>query len=432
MLRLQQKQLGEGQSLTLCVILVCLSCVTSGLAVLPVARRARYDSNIERVECLEDTRTDILDGIKNWILSLSTPTSDFTIDPDCRILWLNGLAGTGKTTIAYTIAKWCDETEKMLAASFFCSRSDADCNDPGKIFTTIAFQLAGFHPPYKKVLADVLRRSPDIVNAAPPHHLEDLIVKPLHDLPNESKLPSCGIVIDALDECRDPKIVFSILLMLLRFSDKLPSLRFLVTSRPEDHISRSFNSQIYGGASHRFPLHGVPLGRVERDINRYLQVRLSPEHMELQVPAWWPDQQAIRHLTVGAHGLFIYAATCVRFISSGDPPSQMKLLTGSGPSDSSPRLLDDLYQTVLEIAISNLSNSDIESLRFILGSIVLAREPLSPTVLATLLGLETYQVLNVLRGLHAVLAIPRQHDPPDATIQIIHPTFIHHHMGLSI
>ena len=73
----------------------------------------------------------ILDEIQSW-------THDFTKSP---VYWLNGLAGTGKSTIEQTIA------EKLFAggrlrASFFCSRDFKDRSDLKFILRTLMVQLA--------------------------------------------------------------------------------------------------------------------------------------------------------------------------------------------------------------------------------------------------------------------------------------------------
>ena len=46
-------------------------------------------------------------------------------EQDQRVFWLNGLAGTGKSTIVQTFAESCF-ADGNLGASFFCSR---DYND---------------------------------------------------------------------------------------------------------------------------------------------------------------------------------------------------------------------------------------------------------------------------------------------------------------
>ena len=102
------------------------------LAKLPQADGAAFDSYRWRHEpqCLPDTRVDLLREITEW-----SETGD-----KC-IFWLNGMAGTGKSTIARSIARKLD-SQKRLGASFFFSRGEGDLAEATKFFSTLAFQLA--------------------------------------------------------------------------------------------------------------------------------------------------------------------------------------------------------------------------------------------------------------------------------------------------
>ena len=55
------------------------------------------------------------------------------------------MAGTGKSTIARTVAHIYNE-QKQLGASFFFSRDVGDLSDAGMFFTSIAVQLAKRSP----------------------------------------------------------------------------------------------------------------------------------------------------------------------------------------------------------------------------------------------------------------------------------------------
>ena len=84
-----------------------------------------------RQGCLKGTRKGVLEEIENWL----------TGDQAQHVFWLNGLAGTGKSTIAQTFAETTFADGK-LGASFFCSRDFADRSNLHMIFPTLAFQLA--------------------------------------------------------------------------------------------------------------------------------------------------------------------------------------------------------------------------------------------------------------------------------------------------
>jgi hypothetical protein len=192
--------------------------------------------------------------------------TDVTTDKS-RIFWINGSAGTGKTTIAFTIAEVCKERE-ILGASFFCSRDDAECSNPNLIFSTVAYQLGQFFPPFNAEVTQALKLNPDIGNAAVPYQLQELIVKPLRAVRNS--FPSCVIVLDALDECKDSGTTSVILSSLSRHVAELSPLKILLTSRPERNITQAFKPGELGPLTRRLILHEVALDVVQNDIEQYL------------------------------------------------------------------------------------------------------------------------------------------------------------------
>ncbi|KAF8227193.1 hypothetical protein L208DRAFT_1496332 [Tricholoma matsutake] len=52
---------------------------------------------------------------------------------DTSIYWLNGMAGTGKTTIVFTFSQILDNIQ-VLGASFFCSHLDTNSSDATSFF----------------------------------------------------------------------------------------------------------------------------------------------------------------------------------------------------------------------------------------------------------------------------------------------------------
>ena len=111
-----------------------------------------------------------------------------------RVFWLNGLAGTGKPTIAQTFAETTFADGK-LGASFFCSRDFEDRSNLHMIFSTLAFQLACQYPRFRKELLQVLKECPDVGHESLCSQMEKLLV----GLLKVTAIPTL-IVIDALNE----------------------------------------------------------------------------------------------------------------------------------------------------------------------------------------------------------------------------------------
>src|SRR3954452_4674724 len=98
---------------------------------------ALYDAyGLEHRACHRGTRRELLEMIDRWA---EHPTSR-------SIFWLNGMAGTGKSTISYTVAKRLNQDKPTghakLGASFFFKRGEGDRGSAAFLFPTIIRQLA--------------------------------------------------------------------------------------------------------------------------------------------------------------------------------------------------------------------------------------------------------------------------------------------------
>ncbi|CAE6534658.1 unnamed protein product, partial [Rhizoctonia solani] len=97
--------------------------ISSRVSRLPSSSSACYNSRageeLKRRGCTPGTRIDVLANLLSWVDGASN---------NGGVYWLNGMAGTGKTTIAYSVCKELDSGLE-LAASFFCSRLREECRD---------------------------------------------------------------------------------------------------------------------------------------------------------------------------------------------------------------------------------------------------------------------------------------------------------------
>ena len=100
---------------------------------------------------MKGTRNDVLLQLESWLND----------EQDKRVFWLNGLAGTGKSTIAQTFAET-TFTDGILGASFFCSRYYEDRSNLQTIFPTLAFQLACRYLHFREKLLPILTASPGV------------------------------------------------------------------------------------------------------------------------------------------------------------------------------------------------------------------------------------------------------------------------------
>jgi len=244
---------------------------------------------------------------------------------DRNVFWLNGLAGTGKSTIAQSFSEAVAK-EGLLGASFFCSRDYLDRRELKNIFPTLAYQLACHYPHFQTHIISIIKSDPTLAHTSLISQLENLLVNPL----SRTNI-SCVIVIDALDECIDNEPSSAILSVLGQFVKQLSLVKFFITGRPEPRIRTGFRLPLLQPITQIFLLHEVDLTSVNKDIQLYLTQRLTTiaaQRSGLRLPNPWPHGSEIKALTKKSSGLFIFAATMVRFIGSGhhEPNQRLQLL----------------------------------------------------------------------------------------------------------
>ncbi|GAB1525253.1 hypothetical protein RhiTH_008411 [Rhizoctonia solani] len=165
----------------------------SRLAGLSPVDSAVYNSllshDVNRRACTQNTWLNILLKLNQWSLDQTKP----------NMFWMNGMAGTGKTTIAYTFAQSL-KARGALGASFFCTRISDKCQDVGRIIPTIAHQLALYLPSFRLALLQVLKQEPNIKAQSIDSQCERLIKEPLSKVKN-GMIKGLVVVIDALDKC---------------------------------------------------------------------------------------------------------------------------------------------------------------------------------------------------------------------------------------
>ena len=374
------------------------------------ARGAAYKHGNRR-GCLRGTRETILDEIESW-------TRDFDKSP---VFWLNGLAGTGKSTIAQTIAERMF-AEGLLGASFFCSRDFKDRSDLHFIFPTLAFQLAHKYPDFRTHLVSLLQSNPDVVDESLYSQMEMLIVEPL-----QSADISTIIVIDALDECKDDEPSSAILSVLGRFVKKVPEVKFFVTGRPEPRIKTGFRLPLLADATDVFVLHDVHPSLINEDIQLFLKHELSELAQKHQLEGW-PTDESVTLLCQRAGGLFVYAVATIKYLDKRFylPDRQLDtIITFPDNTDYEGKTtLDSLYLWILEESFSIDDPVIYSKVRSVIGAVVLLVNPLPPSEIANLVDLETREVFPILTSVQSLLVLDEDPNQPVKSFHKSFPDFI--------
>ena len=278
-----------------------------------------------------NTSLAILANIMKWI--------KWEGDLNAFTMWVYGPAGAGKSAIAQTIAEMCEQ-EMILLASFFFSRNDPSRSNVNSLIATLAYQITLNLPDVLEAILSAIEHDPLIFSKSFAVQMETLIVAPLQPLakagyfndPHARRI----VIIDGLDECYDTKVQQNILQVLANAQQqhRLP-LVILVASRPEQHISLTFNTEPLLSITSRLALDETYLP--DEDIKLFLTDKFqeikSTHRLRAYIPSQWPLPDVIEQLVRKSSGQFIYASTIIRYVSSvrHRPVDRLDIVLGLRP-----------------------------------------------------------------------------------------------------
>ncbi|KDQ54630.1 hypothetical protein JAAARDRAFT_696886, partial [Jaapia argillacea MUCL 33604] len=356
--------------------------------------------------CLPGSRQEILEEIIDWVNSASEDSTQ------SRVFLITGIAGSGKSAIAHTIARHFSD-QKRLGSSLFFKRDITE--RPETLFGTIARDLADSDPEFRSKLLGVVRGSRSLIQTTSVlRQFRSFILEPTKDL---RMVGPVVIVIDALDECKDYKGILDILATQL---DTLPqNLRIVVTARAEYAICSKFEKSLYTRHQH---MEEIPPRSTSEDILSFVDSQLLNdtdvvESLERQ----WPKGQWRTELVSKADQLFQWAATACRFIQQDgigtDPARRFEIITSGGS------VLNHLYLEVLLHSFPWLDEEFLDLFQSIMGTVVVIRTPLTIRSLDALLhpGTINYSsARNILRPLGSLFSGASSDTLP---VQVLHTSF---------
>ncbi|KAB8236407.1 purine and uridine phosphorylase [Aspergillus alliaceus] len=391
---------------------------TLELRELKIAQGAAFDSyENQHEQCLPGTRVELLRGLEEWSI----------LQGGKYIFWLNGKAGTGKSTISRTVASRLSE-KGLLGASFFFKRGEEDQGSARKLFPTLIAQLVNSIPQLRPCIQKAIKDDPQISEKVLSEQFKKLLLQPLLDMDHGlTTTVTRVIVIDALDECEQETDIQLILKLLPQVKESsIFQLRFLLTSRPELPIRLGF--QGIADVHQDLILHEIPMGIIERDISLFLQHRIHEVKKKLikrrcELPPDWPGNQHIATLVTMSVPLFIFAATVCRILEDPQwhPADSLKEILSHQNDKSN---LDGTYLPVLNRLLVNQNGTRklklIREYQMLIGIILILKTPLPASSLSRLADIPKESISIRLDLLHSVLSVPDDETKP---VRLFHLSF---------
>lgn len=357
----------------------------------------------KRIKCLPNTRIDVRKSIIDWVNDSSSQQNVF---------WLYALAGAGKSTLSTTIAETFRGL-RILGAFLSFDRSSTERSDPNMVVRTLAFQLCTNHPRVRKLICAAIDTNPDISQSTLAEQFEKLLIVPLSNSEWEAK--PLVLILDALDECGTAGERKGLLDVFTDNSRQLPApIRIIITSRPDSDICDTFKSHEHIIA---YELN-ITSQANSNDILKYFQHSFSQirvKNPRLPLDMDWPGEEVLSQLVKRASGLFAWASTASKFVDAHDPKKRLNVILTGETTSGAEAALDALYKTALEVVGSWNDEDFITDFREVMGTILVAAQPLSVVAIDQLLQLPRPSIHTIFK-LGCVIQ-------QSSTIRVLHPSF---------
>ena len=386
---------------------------------------------------------------REWLVGQVNALLD---DPDCRIVVLTGGAGMGKSAFAAHLAATHPHWPR-----YFIRRDSRELLSPGDAKTfllTVGGQLATLYPdlfkpdrleivvrqrigelkaggeavavrikelqasPFYRVAIRAEQEVQRVAGKATGVEIGRLVAEPrqmsvqdlqclglldpaqlLYQTNPEARIV---VVVDALDELRYSPAEEDLLRALCEMPDMPSNLRFVVTSRREKFLDR-----LLGRSDARELLLAARGKENRQDLRNYAEANLPNGRLE---PALARENRTraslIENLLGKADGNFLYLRSVLRAIEQGlAVPAKMYQVHYLVGEDRLPDDLDALYDYFLASIVEWVKKSGFgdaawrQYLRPMLGTLAVAREPLSEEQLGDYTGLHSEDLGDLLREL---------------------------------
>ncbi|KAF8642043.1 hypothetical protein AX16_009719 [Volvariella volvacea WC 439] len=360
-------------------------------------------------ECHPDTRREITHDITSWVTNTETMGN--------KILWLRGAVGTGKTTLARTVASSLDRMG-LLVGDFFFFRADKLRNHTLNVIPTLAYRMSMRVPQFGAVVERSIAQNASILNAPLKEQWEALILRPLAE--SSSFYHFTGrplIVIDGIDECSSVEDQDTLLSYVSILAHQSP-FTFLLSSRPDPHLDAAIYSIMQNQPQmFRSPITLGDTDDARRDIETVVRDELS-----LGSPAPEFVTEVVDLISWYSAGQFSYAIQAASYLRRALPcasPLTRDFLVSPSAQKSVFSTLDEQYNSILRRVINTLSDQGVTALRLALFHLSNIRSD-SIEVISALWGQDVQLLQSVLSLLPSVLLIPSS---GTVDVKIHHPSF---------
>ena len=331
---------------------------------------------------IENNKDELLDDAYKWILrtreyAAFTNWSDDESDlSPCRLLWIKGHAGTGKTMLLIGIIRDLSDQPFVLAPNlsyFFCQGTDTTLNNATATLRSLIWLLLVQQPHLISHLREKYKDSgPDLFKDRNAFYA---LSEAFQSMLKDPRLSPVYFVVDALDECDQTKPGLEELIQLISTSFTLSDkVKWLVSSRPVVSVHAKLKNRDTSKT-----LVELDAQSLEGPVNAYINHKLSTlkENDGYDEDTLAKVSNEIRQRAMNT---FLWVALVFKELDSVDGSYAVEIIEKIPPG------LSELYDHMMT-RIENGKMRDPQYCKNVLVATSLAYRPLSLSELAVLAGL---------------------------------------------
>ncbi|KAI0435821.1 hypothetical protein F4803DRAFT_573640 [Xylaria telfairii] len=334
----------------------------------------------DNMKTIMDNKEELLADVSKWIFG-TTEYSTFmnwrdeaSDTPMCRLLWVSGPAGTGKTMLLMGIVRKLESQFSSLSprlSYFFCQGTNKTLNNATAILRSLIWLLLFQQPKLiEHILPDHDLKGRALFENQDAFHALGSIFE---DMLKDPSLSPVYFIVDALDECDQQGLapLLRLISKSLTLSDKV---KWVISSRPDVNIRMDIQHELREFDSSK-AIVKIDSGILEQPVNIYIDYKLS----DLRRLPGYNNKNVLDDISTEvrqrANNTFLWVALALKELSK--VPAYKAAVT----IKSMPRGLSELYDRMMD-KIKNL-----QECKDVLIAVSLALRPLSLPELAVVAGL---------------------------------------------
>jgi hypothetical protein len=324
-------------------------------------RDIRHTDPRDDKQRIEDTKGGLLADSYRWVLD-NTAFQQWRQEPNSRLLWVKGDPGKGKTMLLCGLINDLQSSTSRteLLSYFFCQATDARINSATGVIRGLLYMLVDQQPS----LMSHIRRKYDCAGKT---LFEDAnawvaLSEIFTSMTQDRELKTTYLVVDALDECVVdlPKLLD----LIVRTSTLSPRIKWLVSSRNENHIEEKLKSV---GDEAKLSLElKQNAEQVARAVDAYIDHKMSCLESLRETDL---RKQVRDELHRKANGTFLWVALVMQELEKPESWDPLAVV------EEAPAGLQQLYDRMMQ-QIQRLSTRNVDICQSLLCITAVAYRPL--------------------------------------------------------